>query len=267
MNTEKTVSGSKLLLPRLVFDKAGDKGYRQRVCHADFTEKDRELFARVRREFEWPEKFIGSGRNTYPDCYGLYCAEKGRFLLVRFRDGGCDEHNRPHSVAYEVFLYRTPDEGTRDPSASLAALLDPRAWTEPDDAIFMPVGVPDCSLTDDIHKWLAVDKEKLYLHIPHNPSPIPQPRPIPASISPKKTRWMALGGRIILVLAIVGVGAWYWAQTAFFSEAQNTQILQRKVEELTSEYEELLRAKEKSDAQLRNLTDRLRKIREISDSK
>ena len=163
-----------ITLPRLVFakDKKTGVGYVRRAIHPDFQKGELEAFSKIKAKFEWPDelrsRFGRSSAGIYPDCFGLYRMEDGRYFLIRFRDDGCDELGRPHTVNYEAVLYETAlRESGNLPgiSSALASFLDPGAWLEPDIAAFKPTDSRDKDLGERVKAWLTQKNTKLFINI------------------------------------------------------------------------------------------------------
>ena len=281
MSEKKTI-----VLPRLVFakDKKTGKGYARQTLHPNFRASELDIFSRIKSQFEWPSglqaRLARDLGNIYPDCYGLYRLEEGRYFLLRFRDEGYDESGRPHTVSYEVALYEAPREtaGAHGVSRSLASLLDPGAWLESDTAAFEPVDAIDGELDERIKAWLSKKPEKLFIYAPRLParkggSPPPQAEssaPRQAKSAPSQAESPAGGFYrnlcvffLILVIVLSASSAWLFRERNRYSaQARRYEITlaDRSNEHEVTRLREEAKQLEEEKTRLRDQLDRIQKI-------
>jgi cell division protein FtsB len=282
--SEEKIMGT--ILPRFVFgkDRITLRGYIVRACHPDLKGDYGNFFPKIKAEFEWPREFADTSCCTYPDCYGLYRLDHGRYFLLKFQDEGYEESNRPHTVGYEGVLCDIcdiEDGDIHDTSLFLASLLDPRAWLEPDVASFAPVNPPDGALVSRIEEWLEKNTGKLFVHTPNRPPKTPQPLRsvagtprIPAFVQRQRGSHLLvrksylLAGFILLfcLAAFSALSVWRYSVS---SNTQNLEFLdmQKKYDILAKKNGELNRGNAELSQEVERLKDRLDRIHDFSDLK
>jgi hypothetical protein len=203
------MSGKKIIsLPRLLYhkDTKTSDGYAKQACHSDFQKKELEGFSNVKNEFEWPKIFSGQSMYKYPSCYGIYCIENNRFLVIKFRDDGFDEINRPHTVAYEVALCDLNEHNEQETARFLASFLNPSIWREADVAFFEFDSAADDKVVKKVGDWIKNNPRHLFLHVPEYPAQSSQQSNVkPSSVKEKSVAYAPKSRNIYKPLLVFSV--------------------------------------------------------------